>query len=137
MGHRAIEGTADNFWCFPSFIHSNSGLRAIKSFIYQQTAFFVNENLVPQLKCCGIDGFQDWQGQKLPPSCCHADDNYEEVQAQQQSDSYCIDNGFGKYYYRTGCYDRLKMKVNGNTKVLIGVGIGIAFVEASFLSIFL
>lgn len=33
------------------------------------------------------------------------------------------------YVYQNGCFEKLEMKVNGAANVLIGVGIGIAFVE--------
>ncbi|RZC33505.1 23 kDa integral membrane protein [Asbolus verrucosus] len=78
------------------------------------------DNAQTKLMCCGVEGPNDWQGQILPYSCCHINDNL----ATPSVTTYCIDAAKGKYLYQTGCYDRLKMKINDNTKVLIGVGIG-------------
>lgn len=77
------------------------------------------------MKCCGVNGPQDWQGQKTPFSCCTNE------QLPQDVEQFCSDNGVGAYLYKTGCYEKLQMKIQSNTKILIGVGIGIAFVEVS------
>ncbi|CAH1378719.1 unnamed protein product [Tenebrio molitor] len=77
-----------------------------------------------KLRCCGVEGPDDWQGQNLPWSCCHSYDDFGDALS-----SYCVNVAKGKYQYHTGCYDELKMKINDNAKILIGVGIGIAFVE--------
>lgn len=74
-----------------------------------------------------MDGPDDWQGQKLPFSCCHTKDELTDSLS-----TYCVNAAVGKYVFHVGCYEKLKMKVNGNTTVLIGVGIGIAFVEVDY-----
>ena len=78
-----------------------------------------------QFKCCGIDSATDWQksdanrfAHGLPPSCCKVD-----------TGNPCINTQFEAY--QTGCFSELEMKVQKNAKVLIGVGIGIAFVEVN------
>lgn len=82
------------------------------------------------MKCCGVQSPLDWQGQKTPLSCCTYDKLPQEVE------QFCSDAGVGVYLYKTGCFEKLKMKIEANTKILIGVGIGIAFVEVSVLSIY-
>ncbi|XP_044271170.1 23 kDa integral membrane protein-like [Tribolium madens] len=82
------------------------------------------DNAHLKLKCCGVEGPDDWQGQPLPYSCCHVDDELSST-----LNSYCINVARGKYLYETGCYDQLKIKIHENTNILIGVGIGIAFIQ--------
>ncbi|KAJ8932727.1 hypothetical protein NQ314_014423, partial [Rhamnusium bicolor] len=83
------------------------------------------DNVQEKFKCCGVEGPNDWQGQglTLPRSCCHSEGTDTQIEA------YCNNKGIGKYLHRTGCYDKLQMKINSNAKILIGVGIGIAFIE--------
>ncbi|KAJ8941238.1 hypothetical protein NQ318_015670, partial [Aromia moschata] len=84
------------------------------------------DNVQKKLMCCGINGPNDWEEKNIaiPFSCCHNNDNID-----KEPDSYCIDSGTGKYRFKIGCYEQLKMKINSNAKILIGVGIGIAFIE--------
>lgn len=72
-----------------------------------------------------MESSKDWQGQKTPFSCCTFD------KLPQDVEPFCSDNGVGIYLYETGCFDKLQMKIASNTKIIIGVGIGIAFVEVS------
>ncbi|XP_077267954.1 CD63 antigen-like [Temnothorax americanus] len=76
------------------------------------------DNVQKKLQCCGVDGPRDWVqtptiGQ-IPPSCC-ADDMQKMCQ---------ISNA-----YNEGCFSKLEMRVQKGATVMIGVGIGIAFVE--------
>ncbi|KAJ8974665.1 hypothetical protein NQ317_011982, partial [Molorchus minor] len=93
---------------------------------YSQDEKIAWDNIQRKMMCCGVNGPSDWQdkGEDYPHSCCHGNGN-----PTDQVDSYCTNEGVGKYLYKTGCYDRLHMKVNSNAKILIGVGIGIAFIE--------
>ena len=50
-----------------------------------------------------------------------------------KEDDWCRQGSFGNYVYSKGCYEKLKHKIESNTKVLIGVGIGIAFIEVRVL----
>ncbi|KAG5882055.1 hypothetical protein JTB14_007717 [Gonioctena quinquepunctata] len=81
------------------------------------------DNVQKKLMCCGVDGPSDWQGQLTPVSCCTDEKPELEVEA------FCSDNAFGTYVFNTGCFDNMKMKIESNTKILIGVGVGIAFIE--------
>ncbi|XP_019878271.1 CD63 antigen-like [Aethina tumida] len=82
------------------------------------------DNVHKKFKCCGVSGISDWQGQRLPLSCCHS--NHE---IKGQVSDYCQNNGAGSFVHSVGCFDKLEMKIHSNTKVVIGVGIGIAFIE--------
>lgn len=76
-----------------------------------------------QFECCGVEAVTDWQAadpnnfsRGVPPSCCK---NYTGNQ--------CAANRYDAF--EKGCFSQLQMKVEKNAKILIGVGIGIAFVE--------
>ncbi|CAH0556036.1 unnamed protein product [Brassicogethes aeneus] len=81
-------------------------------------------NVHKKFKCCGVSGFTDWQSQNMPLSCCHSMRDRNDPTSQ-----YCSQNGAGPYYFNVGCFDKLEMKIQSNTKIVIGVGIGIAFIE--------
>ncbi|CAH1154154.1 unnamed protein product [Phaedon cochleariae] len=81
------------------------------------------DNVQRKLMCCGVDGPGDWQGQSTPNSCCTSE------KLDQETEAYCLDNAFGTYMFKTGCFEHLKGKFESNSTILIGVGIGIAFVE--------
>ncbi|CAH1104259.1 unnamed protein product [Psylliodes chrysocephalus] len=81
-----------------------------------------SNNITEGLKCCGVDGPTDWQGQNIPLSCCTEEKQQETIQ-------YCSENGVGNYMYQRGCYEYLTIKIESNAKILVGVGIGIAFIE--------
>lgn len=78
------------------------------------------------MECCGVDKPEDWPNNQRPYSCCHSTrdgavpPDMKQCQSAQSND---------EYVYSTGCMDRLQMKASDNAKILIGVGIGIAFVE--------
>ncbi|KAL3269811.1 hypothetical protein HHI36_008869 [Cryptolaemus montrouzieri] len=93
------------------------------------------DTLHRELKCCGINGPDTWQGQQVPVSCCHENDESKTL----TTSTYCQDRAQGKFIYSEGCLDKLKAEINANSKILIGVGIGIAFVEVAgiFLSCWL
>ncbi|XP_057320974.1 tetraspanin-9 [Microplitis mediator] len=71
--------------------------------------------------CCGVDSADDWNepmgGPELPQSCC-----------QDTSTTPCFVNE-NPTVYENGCYDILETKIRENSKVLMGVGIGIAIIE--------
>lgn len=77
-----------------------------------------------------MDGPTDWSPangftSSFPSSCCMHD-----LQVICQISSTSV--------YQEGCFDKLAMRVHKGATVLIGVGIGIAFVEASkFLVLFI
>ncbi|XP_015510318.1 CD63 antigen [Neodiprion pinetum] len=82
-------------------------------------------NVQQKLQCCGIDGPEDWERANvlpsgtLPESCCNLDSG---------PSTQCIMNSQSKVY-RRGCYMELESRVQNGAKILIGVGIGIAFIE--------
>lgn len=83
-----------------------------------------------KLKCCGIDSPTDWQGQPVPMSCCQ-----KVSDANEAPSAYCSRNQNDNIYLTTsGCYDKLRENAGGNVKVLIGIGIGIAFIQVSDLN---
>ncbi|XP_001601564.1 CD151 antigen [Nasonia vitripennis] len=78
-----------------------------------------------KFECCGIDNPSDWQtadpskfSRGLPPSCC-----------KTYTASPCSASPYESF--SKGCFTELQMKVQKNAKILIGVGIGIAFVEVA------
>ncbi|VEN46907.1 unnamed protein product [Callosobruchus maculatus] len=80
------------------------------------------DNVQQKVKCCGVDGKDDWQ--TTPISCCYKD----KIEESDQPVQFCVSSG-RNYMYKDGCYQKLQMKIESNTKILIGVGIGIAFIQ--------
>ncbi|KAL0107896.1 hypothetical protein PUN28_014873 [Cardiocondyla obscurior] len=70
------------------------------------------DNIQKKLQCCGVDSYMDWPS--VPVSCC-------EGPIQMQCTRFNM--------YKEGCFSKLEMRVQNGATVLIGVGIGIAFVE--------
>ncbi|KYN26889.1 CD63 antigen [Trachymyrmex cornetzi] len=78
------------------------------------------------LQCCGVDGARDWIDNVnlvgvIPPSCC--DETMTICQVVTAN--------------KEGCFNKLEMRVQNSATVLIGVGIGIAFVEASKVLVYI
>ncbi|CAG9760575.1 unnamed protein product [Ceutorhynchus assimilis] len=83
------------------------------------------DNLQTKLQCCGVDRSTDWDDNR-PPSCCHP----TREGAEDPSPKHCKDARPGdESLYSTGCFEMIEMKAENASKVLIGVGIGIAFIE--------
>ncbi|KAJ3642459.1 hypothetical protein Zmor_025247 [Zophobas morio] len=101
-------------------------LKSIEQYSQNDAEKTAWDNAQSKLMCCGVEGPNDWQGQQLPYSCCHLNE-----ELHNELSEYCLGVAKGKYLYQNGCYEQLKMKINDNTKILIGVGIGIAFVEVA------
>ncbi|KAL5287892.1 TSPAN6 family protein [Megaselia abdita] len=86
------------------------------------------DNIQMKLMCCGVDSPKDWgdlsKHRILRPSCCVK-------QAIDIATNDCRDSNFvGKdKYYQDGCIGKLKEKIDKNAVILIGVGIGIAFIQ--------
>ncbi|XP_032669233.1 CD151 antigen [Odontomachus brunneus] len=76
------------------------------------------DNVQKKLQCCGVDGPSDWNTgfRPFPSSCCTTD---MQVICQYGNPT----------MYKDGCFSKLEMRVMKGATVLIGVGIGIAFVE--------
>ncbi|KYN40073.1 CD63 antigen [Trachymyrmex septentrionalis] len=76
---------------------------------------------IQKLQCCGVDGPRDWSDNGaypagvIPSTCC--DETVSVCQIVTANTE--------------GCFSKLEMRVQNSATILIGVGIGIAFVEAS------
>lgn len=80
--------------------------------------------------CCGIDGPRDWvdlsANRQMPQSCC------KNMTASGQpfiGECYRFYPSQPDQYYGRGCLTALKERVESGAGVMIGVGIGIAFVQ--------
>jgi len=81
------------------------------------------DNVQSKLMCCGTDGIDDWRQNNppsVPNSCCRDFNNNA-----ASSGSSCSSGS----YYQNGCLGILKSKVREKSTILIGVGIGIAFIQ--------
>ncbi|KAF7288114.1 hypothetical protein GWI33_000164 [Rhynchophorus ferrugineus] len=84
------------------------------------------DNLQKKLQCCGVDRSTDWDVGKRPLSCCHA----PREGSPEPEPIHCRNAKPGEdILYSKGCFDMIEEKAEGASKVLIGVGIGIAFIE--------
>ncbi|KAF5306166.1 hypothetical protein FQR65_LT07442 [Abscondita terminalis] len=91
------------------------------------------DNLQVKLECCGVDGPNDWPEKQRPFSCCH---RTERRDAKPPETFHCVQAEPGDdILYSVGCFEKLQMKANSGATTLIGVGIGIAFIEISGIGI--
>ncbi|KAK5645505.1 hypothetical protein RI129_006805 [Pyrocoelia pectoralis] len=91
------------------------------------------DNMQVKLECCGVEGPTDWPDKQRPFSCCH---KTERLDAKPPESFHCVQAEPGDdILYSVGCFDKLQMKADSSAKILIGVGIGIAFVEISGIGI--
>ncbi|KAK4875853.1 hypothetical protein RN001_012275 [Aquatica leii] len=76
------------------------------------------DNTQKTLMCCGVDGPTDWTKSQLviPDTCCK----------DINKTATCVSGNYDK-----GCFAKLKLRVEEKATVLIGVGIGIAFVQVA------
>lgn len=74
-----------------------------------------------ELQCCGVDGPKDWFNGNtgFPSSCCN------DTQLTQATNVQCVIYNA----HKEGCFSKMEMRVHNDATVLIGVGIGIAFIE--------
>ncbi|KAJ6642414.1 CD63 antigen [Pseudolycoriella hygida] len=85
------------------------------------------DNVQKRLMCCGMNGPSDWQdyskNRTIRASCCRP----EFVDGSKD----CKFNAslFQHRYYQDGCLPKLKAKIDSNAVVLIGVGLGLAFIQ--------
>lgn len=91
------------------------------------------DNVQQRLQCCGIRGSSDWQdysrNHTIRASCCRPEF------VDGTNDCRYSSALFQHKYYQDGCLPKLQSKVDSNAVVLIGVGLGLAFVQ--FLGIVL
>lgn len=92
------------------------------------------DNVQRKLQCCGVNGPADWvdhsKNRTLRSSCCRPEQILPE-----DNDCRLSPPLFKDKYFQDGCVMKLKDKVDNHAKSLIGVGIGIAFIQ--LLGIFL
>ncbi|KAJ1531077.1 hypothetical protein ONE63_005904 [Megalurothrips usitatus] len=96
------------------------------------------DNVQRKLECCGTDSFQDWQrvyrNNELPFSCCvrYAFSQADKVPpgaSFQGPNTICTATANPIYVHQVGCYNKLAQVVRDSGVIVMGVGIGIAFVE--------
>lgn len=107
---------------------------ALKSSLQESIARSSNEDLIAwdnaqrKLHCCGVDRPSDWidfsKNQTLRSSCCRP----EFIDAATKDCKYAAPL-FKDKYFQDGCVMKLKERVDSNASILIGVGIGIAFIQ--------
>ncbi|XP_043272453.1 CD63 antigen [Venturia canescens] len=87
------------------------------------------DKMQTNLECCGVDGPGDWEQLSisgitqpgfLPQSCC------KDLRPNSSCRSFDVLS-----LSQTGCYAALENRVHKGASVLIGVGIGIAFIEVA------
>lgn len=79
---------------------------------------------VPQLGCCGINGYTDWDSvvpPTIPNSCCSVREITGTVTTACTKDS--------EFLHKSGCITKLVSHMQDIAYVLGGVGLGIAFVQ--------
>lgn len=74
-----------------------------------------------------MDKVDDWEKNR-PASCCHPSREGAVAPTVQHCQAAIETEDI---LYTTGCFSMIEMKVQNASKVLIGVGIGIAFIEVS------
>lgn len=81
-----------------------------------------------------MEGPQGWSSVfgegNVPASCCH-------INADNSPNALCRNTDDAKVVYQQGCFDKLKMKIKDNIVIIMGVGIGIAFVEVCNILIYI
>lgn len=82
-----------------------------------------------KLECCGIEGPNDWPSNNRPLTCCHILREGTAPPEKHHCDAAKPEDGI---LYSNGCFYQLQTKADSAAKILIGVGIGIAFVEVIF-----
>lgn len=85
-------------------------------------------NAQEKLKCCGIEGPADWRdfsrNHSLPSSCC-----VPQYIDQLTKDCREAPPLYQDKYYQAGCLDKIEERIQSNGRILVGVGIGIAFIQ--------
>lgn len=86
------------------------------------------DNVQRKLQCCGVNGPADWvdlsKNRTLRSSCCRPE--HIDIETNDCKLAYPL---FKDKYFQEGCVTKLKAKIERNAEPLIGVGIGIAFIQ--------
>ncbi|KOB52362.1 Tetraspanin 39D, partial [Operophtera brumata] len=100
-------------------------LLVYKEFIYfsQSAQNYRDTKFYFKLECCGINGPGDWKNNSLaiPPSCCDG-----QVITGGAAPP-CTPDSTG--FHKEGCLTKLVTHLQQLSKVLGGVGLGIAFIQ--------
>ncbi|XP_034106494.1 CD63 antigen [Drosophila nasuta] len=104
----------------------NSLMESIKRSNHEDNVAW--DNVQRKLMCCGVDTPADWKAislnKTLPASCCQPE--FVDTAAGNCFDSPAL--GKDKFF-QEGCVGKLKERIDKNAVILIGVGIGIAFIQ--------
>ncbi|XP_062134603.1 CD63 antigen [Drosophila sulfurigaster albostrigata] len=104
----------------------NSLMESIKRSNHEDNVAW--DNVQRKLMCCGVDTPADWKAislnKTLPASCC-------QPEFVDTAVGNCFDSpALGKdRFFQEGCVGKLKERIDKNAVILIGVGIGIAFIQ--------
>ncbi|XP_054257841.1 CD63 antigen-like isoform X2 [Macrosteles quadrilineatus] len=100
--------------------------RSMGNYTQSRTDQSAWDTMQRKLKCCGVDGPQGWStvfaDGNVPASCCVAN-------VQNDPNALCRNSDDSALVFQSGCYEKLKNKTKDNIVIIMGVGIGIAFVE--------
>ncbi|XP_034252162.1 CD63 antigen-like [Thrips palmi] len=95
------------------------------------------DNVQKRMECCGTDNWRDWNGilrapGELPYSCCvrYSFGGYEPPSTLgYQTNPACQATANPNFVWQQGCFSKLEAVVRDSSVIVMGVGIGIAFVE--------
>ncbi|XP_055838740.1 CD151 antigen [Episyrphus balteatus] len=86
------------------------------------------DNIQMKLMCCGVDNPADWRemsrDKTLRASCCRP----ELIDKTVGNCADAAPSGRDKYF-QDGCVGKLRERIDKNAVILIGVGLGIAFIQ--------
>uniref|UniRef100_T1HCX5 Tetraspanin n=2 Tax=Rhodnius prolixus TaxID=13249 RepID=T1HCX5_RHOPR len=87
------------------------------------------DGIQKSLKCCGISNPKGWEkvvgNGQVPITCCREGT----APTPSSNPPTCPFSTDQTLVFQEGCYDKIKLKIKDNIIVIMGVGIGIAFIE--------
>uniref|UniRef100_G3CJT8 Tetraspanin n=1 Tax=Dipetalogaster maximus TaxID=72496 RepID=G3CJT8_DIPMA len=87
------------------------------------------DGIQKSLKCCGISNPKGWENvvgaDQVPITCCRTGT----APTPSSSPPTCPFSTDQSLVFQEGCYDKIKMKIKDNIIIIMGIGIGIAFIE--------
>ncbi|XP_050717145.1 CD151 antigen-like isoform X2 [Eriocheir sinensis] len=112
--------------------------RTTPQYDFSAAASVSSQPLLPQLQCCGVNNYTDfqqatlWQNNKssnavVPEACCKLEGDPRNFLPEDPS---CPSRPSQENsYYLTGCYGRLMQWIENHTNVLMGIGIGVGITQ--------
>ncbi|KAJ1521344.1 hypothetical protein ONE63_003020 [Megalurothrips usitatus] len=102
-----------------------------------ESVTFVWNHLMAQLRCCGVDGFRDFEyaeqwkasgtSKVVPEACCMLQDPVSDI---KPVNSACVYNpSTANSYLNKGCYEALGEWIDKHINIVIGVGVGLGLVQ--------